>query len=263
MEFFDTHCHLNLSEYDHKLDQVISIARENKVKYFVVPGIDIETSKKAIKIAEMHKNVFVSAGIHPNDGLKWNNHSYEELLMLTNHPKVVAVGEIGLDKHWDDCSYDRQIFVLHEQLKLAKEKKLPVILHSRETMTELLEIITDWTEKVSHPEKTPGVFHSFEGNLIDAKKVIKLGFMVGLGGPITFKNAAIKQTLGSSLPLTSILLETDSPFLAPIPHRGKKNEPGYLPIIAEKIASLRSIPVQVVAEQTTANAKSLFFRSDH
>ena len=260
MTYFDTHCHLNLNEFDQTVDQIIQRAHKNKVENIIIPGIDIESSKKAIKIADSYPNIFVSVGIHPNDGLKWNNQSYQQLAALSDHPKVIGIGEIGLDKHWNDCPFEIQISILKDQLKLAKEKKLPVILHSRETMKELLDIINSW-EKLFPKERLNGVFHSFEGSVNDAKKAVEMGFLIGIGGPVTFKNAKLKHELAKELPLKSILLETDAPFLAPHPHRAKKNEPAFLPLIAEKIAELKSIPVDKVAESTTANAKFLFFWS--
>lgn len=260
MTYFDTHCHLNLNEFDLTLDQVIQRSQKNEVENIVIPGIDLESSKKAIKIADFYPHIYVSVGIHPNDGLKWNDQSYHQLSVLTHHPKVVAIGEIGLDRHWNDCPFEIQVAILKDQLKLAKEKQLPVILHSRKTIKELLDIMKSW-ETLFPKERPKGVFHSFEGSVNDAKRAVEMGFLIGIGGPVTFKNAKQKQELAKEIPLNSILLETDAPFLAPHPHRGKKNEPAFLPRIAEKIAELKSIPIETVAESTTANAKFLFFWS--
>ncbi len=260
MAYFDTHCHLNLNEFDLTLDQVIRHANKNGVENIIIPGIDIESSEKAIKIADSYPNIYVSIGIHPNHGLKWNDQSYRQLATLSNHPKVIGIGEIGIDKHWNDCPYEIQVSILKDQLNLAKEKQLPVILHSRETMNDLLDIINSW-EKISPQERPNGVFHAFEGSLNDAKRAVEMGFLIGIGGPVTFKNAKQKHELAKEMPLESILLETDAPFLSPHPHRAKKNEPAFLPLIADKIAELKSIPVKTVAESTTANAKFLFFWS--
>lgn len=260
MTYIDTHCHLNLKEFDHNLDQVVQHANKNGVERIIIPGIDIASSEKAIKIADSYPNIYVSVGIHPNDGLKWNDQSYHQLSVLSDHPKVIAIGEIGLDQHWDDCPFETQMYVLNEQLKLAKEKQIPVILHSRETIKELLESVKVWNN--FFPKERPnGVFHSFEGSLTDAKRAVEMGFLIGIGGPVTFKNAKQKHELVKELPLKSILLETDAPFLTPHPFRGKKNQPAFLPLIAEKIAELKSISIETVAESTTANAKFLFFWS--
>ncbi len=260
MTYFDTHCHLNLNQFDHSLDQTIREAAQQGVNTILIPGIDLQTSHKAIQIADSYPNLYVSVGIHPNDGLKWDDQTYEQLSILTDHPKVIAVGEIGLDQHWDDCPYAIQKDILQAQLQLAHQKQIPVILHSRESIQDLLTIIQDWIDPLP-AHKPYGVFHSFEGNVEDALQAVEMGFMIGIGGAVTFKNAKQKHELAKQVPLSSILLETDAPFLTPHPHRGKKNEPAFLPLIAEKIAHLKSIPVKTVAESTTANANFLFFGS--
>ena len=258
MKFFDTHCHLNLNEFNTRLENVIDLARSNMVDYMLIPGIDLESSKKAVQIAAANTNIFAAVGFHPNDGLKWNSKSFDDLSALANHPKVVAIGEIGLDQHWNDCPFEIQKEILRKQLNLATEKKLPVILHSRKTMQELKEIVLDWHKSENNSAENPGVFHAFEGDIEDMQQVTKAGYKIGIGCPVTFKNAKLKQEVVFNASLDTILLETDAPYLAPQPYRGKKNEPAYIPLIAEKIATIKSLPIEEVARITTHTAKFTF-----
>ena len=260
LELYDTHCHLNTSQFENDLDKVINDAKENGVSKIIVPGTDISSSEKAIELSENYPQIFAAVGIHPNDGNSWDNNSIYKLESLLKHPKVVAVGEIGLDYHWKTCPDEIQKKIFTDQLDLARKFDLPVILHSRESLADLISIIFDWTKNkfVENQYIPRGVFHSFEGDLSAANKVIELNFLIGIGGPVTYKNAMTKQNLAKNLPISSILLETDSPYLSPHPYRGQRNNPSNILNIAEKISQIRETQIKLVAQETTNNANKLF-----
>lgn len=260
VNLIDTHCHLNLPQFNSDLEIVINEARQKGIKKIIVPGTDIPTSERAIEISKIYPEVYAAVGIHPNDGLKWDHQSFEKLQTLAKMPKVVAIGEIGLDYYWKDCPEEIQKNVLKDQLRIAEENLLPIILHSRNSLSDLLKLITDWTDlKKSNPSDRPlGVFHAFEGNLEDAFSVKKLNFFIGLGGPITYKNALTKQQIAKDFPISSILLETDSPYLSPQPFRGKRNQPSNIYFVAEKISQIRETQLKLIAQETTNNADKLF-----
>jgi len=244
------------------MDQVIQRATENDIGLILVPGLDIETSKQAINLANTYKNVYAAVGFHPNDLDSWDNdNSITDLYNLVQHPKVIAIGEIGLDYYRKYTTREKQISALRKQLELAVSVDLPVILHNRDSHDDLFSNISSWCKMLSLTSKLykyPGVFHSFDGNYDYAMEVINLNFYIGIGGPVTFKNATDKQKLIKKLPLEKLLLETDAPFLSPHPHRGKRNEPSNISIIAQKISEIKNIDKNIVANITTTNSKDLF-----
>ena len=258
----DTHCHLNLDIFENDLEVIIKRALINEVKLILVPGLDIESSKHAIYLAESNKNIFASIGFHPNNLSSWSGEkSIEALRRLAQHPKVIGIGEIGLDYYRDYSAKEKQKMVLQAQLDLAQELELPIILHNRDSHEDLLKIISTWYANLNKSNKlylTPGVLHSFDGSLEFANKVLKMNFYLGIGGPITFKNAVEKQNILNRIPLEKLLLETDAPFLSPHPYRGKRNEPSNIPLIAEKIADIKNIEQVEVARITTQNSIALF-----
>lgn len=257
MHFVDTHCHLNLMETNGNLEIIIENANNNGISRILVPGIDLESSNEAISISEKYDSVYAAIGIHPNEADKWDGQSFTRLLELSKHPKVKAIGEIGLDFYRDYSSHDRQKFVLSEQLRLSELTNLPVVIHSRDSVSEIMDILIEWKDSI---DLRPyfGVMHSFEGNLHQAINITSNGFFIGIAGPITYKNALDKHEIGKNLSLDKILLETDSPYLAPHPLRGKTNEPANIKLIAEKIASLTEMPLKLVQQKTTINANLLF-----
>lgn len=257
MCFVDTHCHLNLMNSNGGLEKILDNAINNGINRILVPGIDLESSIEAISISEKFEIVFAAIGFHPNEVNKWDDDSFESLLNLSKHPKVKAIGELGLDYYRNHSSPEKQKFVLSEQLRLSEITNLPIVIHSRETIQEITEILIKWKNSIKK-RNYYGVMHSFEGNFQQASNFTANGFFIGISGPITYKNAIDKHEIGKSLPLEEVLLETDSPYLSPHPHRGKTNEPANIKFIAEKIASLTEKPLKLVQQKTTKNANTLF-----
>ena len=247
--FIDSHCHLSIKDYENIYD-VIKEANENNVGKLIVSGCDKESIKESIEIAEKYDNVYLSLGFHPSEA---NEITEEDITWLKeiikNNNKVVAVGEIGLDYYWEKENKEKQKNMFEKMLLLAKEVNLPVVIHSRDAFQDTYDIL----EK----NNVSGVIHCFSGNLENAKKYIKLGFTLGIGGVITFKNTNLKEVI-KNIELENIILETDSPYLAPTPHRGNQNTPKYIPLIAEEIANLKQLTIEEVMNKTTENVKKIF-----
>jgi TatD DNase family protein len=247
---------LNLPDFDADLHQVLDNAHQHGIQTIVVPGVDLDSSKKAILLAEEYDGLYAAIGIHPNYANLWDKESYHVLKELCSHPKVVAVGEIGLDLYRDYVSQDEQMNALFPQLDLAQEFHLPIILHSRNAEVILLNVLKD--RVVSLGAAFSGVFHAYEGDLSIAFEVIKMGFFIGVSGQITYTKKPDRPFINAALPISSLLLETDSPYLTPEPHRGKRNEPANIPIIANKICGLHNVEMNQLSKITTENAKKLF-----
>jgi TatD DNase family protein len=268
----DTHCHLNFNKFDEDRDSVIRRASESGVERILIPGLDLESSQSAIRLAESHPTIYAAVGFHPTDLDKFSESYFEEIKNLTSHAKVVAIGEIGIDYYWVKEREERafQIEALRRQLALAASANKPVIIHMREeedawfgqASIDLLQILHEWHRTLiteNHPlAQKPGVLHSFNGNLETAQKAINLNFLIGITGPVTYKNAEEKRRIIRQLPLERLLIETDAPFLTPVPHRGKRNEPAFVAYIADKIAEIHMTTREQVAEVTTRNAAHLF-----
>lgn len=258
----DTHCHLNLNTFQDDLADVIARAREAGIYRILVPGIDIPSSQVAVQLAEAFPEIYAAVGLHPTDADQWTGSTYSQLSELARHPKVVAIGEIGLDYYHDRVSPGQQKVALLEQLRLAAEMRLPVVLHNRNSFDDLWEIIQNWLDewRQDHgaPNEHPGVFHSFEGSLDQAKTVAQHGFCLGISGPVTYKNAAERRSMVTGLPLEYLLLETDAPFLAPQRYRGKRNEPAYTEEIGKRIAELRGMDFEKITGVLADNAARLF-----
>jgi len=279
VELVDTHCHLDFNKFDVDRDEVIHRARLMGLTHILIPGINIDSSRIAVKIAESDPTIYASIGFQPNDSLKWevdSPHDLESIYLdhLINtrqgNRKIVAIGEIGLDYYWEVASHQHQKEVLNQQLVLAAELELPVILHMREKedadfgecTEDLLEMIENWMDQLKRSNKQlsahPGVFHSFSGNLDTAQKAISLGFYIGVTGPVTYLNARRRQDLIANIPVEHLLLETDSPFLTPHPYRGQRNEPAHVQLVARKVAEIHHTTLVEVATQTSINARQLF-----
>jgi len=262
MQFIDTHCHLNLEHFQNDIEEVLSRAIENNISKIIIPSIDIPSIKGVINLAEKFEQIYAAIGVHPNDGNTWDNQALDTLRDLTQHPKVVAIGEIGLDYYWDECPREKQQLIFEQQLILSKEKNLPIIIHSRNALPEVLSILNKWNSNFHDHgpliEKRYGIIHAFEGNLESAQVANQMGFLIGIGGPVTYKNSLEKQRIVENIDLDWIVLETDAPFLSPVPFRGKRNEPKNIKLIAERIAQIRNIQLKLVSQVTTKNANSMF-----
>ncbi|KAF0092374.1 MAG: TatD DNase family protein [Fusobacteria bacterium] len=246
----DSHCHLNDPKLFADLDGVLERARSVGVELFIVPGYDLVSSEKAVSIATSNDGVYALVGIHPHDASIYNDEMEHRLEELLSNDKVVGLGEIGLDYHYDNSPREKQREVFIKQLELAKKIGKPVVIHSRDAFLETFEIIRD------HGKGLSGVFHCFSGSYESAMRVIKeLGFYISIAGPVTFKNAKEPLEVASRIPLEYLMIETDCPYLAPQPFRGKQNEPAYLPYIAERIKEVRG---GSIITATVDNTKRLF-----
>jgi TatD DNase family protein len=277
MKLTDTHCHLDFEKFDEDREAVLQRARQAGVQRILIPALDRESSLAAVKLAASDPMLYAAVGFHPTEADKWADGSYEELKALAqSHPKILAVGEIGLDYYWvkEPEKRARQLKILELQLALATELEKPVVIHMREeedawfgkASSDLLEILSAWQDKLGaarHPlAERPGVLHSFNGTLETAQKALALHFYIGVTGPVTYRNADEKRRVIRALPLERLLTETDAPFLTPVPHRGKRNEPAYVAHIADKIAEIHSKDPAEIAAITSTNASRLFAWGD-
>ncbi|MBR5914581.1 MAG: TatD family hydrolase [Selenomonadaceae bacterium] len=255
MTLIDTHCHLNDEKFFDDLDEVVSRAKNVGVTQIINFGDTLENSAQVVKLAEKFSNMFAGVGIHPEEISNFDeNNSVEKIVELAKNKKVVAIGEIGLDYYWEKDSAVRlaQQKTFIQQLDIARQLNLPVCIHERDAHGDALKILQ------CEAKGLRGVLHCFSGSLEMAREVWKLGWLIGIDGPITFKNSAKLPEIVKSAPREMILLETDAPYLAPMPNRGKRNEPSYLLDIAKKVAELRGETLEEVAAYTTDNAKRLY-----
>ncbi|MRH45004.1 YchF/TatD family DNA exonuclease [Aquibacillus halophilus] len=250
---FDTHVHLNVHQFDEDREEVMTRAQNAGVTYMVVVGFDHETIPKAIELAEEHPNIYAAVGWHPVDAIDMTEKELKWLEELAEHPKVVAIGEMGLDYHWDKSPKDVQKEVFRKQIQLAKKVKLPIIIHNREATEDIIQLL-----KEENAAEIGGIMHCYNDSLDYVQECLDMNFYISLGGPVTFKNAIEPKEVAQAVPLERLLIETDCPFLAPHPNRGKRNEPAYVKLVAEKIAELRNISFEEVSEATTENAFLLF-----
>ena len=268
--FVDSHAHLTSKEFDADRDDVLRRAAEAGVSFIVSPGTDLEDSRRAVEIAEKHEGVFACVGFHPHEAGKADERSLRAMEELSLHPKVVGIGEIGLDYH-DPAGVPRRVQqdALRAQLDIARRRDLPVVIHARDANGDTMDIIEQairenpsWRSRTvipgSRSSVPKGVFHCFSGDEALAWRVINLGFAISLPGVVTFKNAGLAAEVASSISAEHLLLETDSPYLAPVPFRGKRNEPMHIPLIAEKIASLQNLAVDDIARATSYGAFRMF-----
>jgi TatD DNase family protein len=273
MQLTDTHCHLDYNKFDSDRAEVIQRALDAGLIRMLVPGLHHRSSAEAVKLAESNPSVYAAVGFHPTDLDEFTEETFEEVKKLVPHPKVVAIGEIGIDYYWVKESEKRafQREALKRQLDFAREINKPVILHMREekdawfgdASVDLLEILKEWHATLQSPlSERPGVLHSFNGTLETAQKALEMNFYIGVTGPVTYKNAEKKREIIKHIPLEKLLIETDSPFLSPVPVREKRNEPSYILHIADKIAEIHSKSRAEIALMTTANAARLFVWGD-
>lgn len=250
---FDTHVHLNAEQFDEDLEEVISRAREAGVEKMVVVGFDRPTINRAMELIEQYEFLYASIGWHPVDAIDMKDEDLAWIEELSNHPKVVAIGEMGLDYHWDKSPKDVQKEVFRKQIHLAKKVKLPIIIHNRDATQDIMDILRE-----EGAEEVGGIMHCFSGSPEIAQECVDMNFYISLGGPVTFKNAKKPKEVAKEIPLEKLLIETDCPYLAPHPNRGKRNEPAYVKLVAEQIAELKEVSLEEVENITTENAKKLF-----
>jgi TatD DNase family protein len=251
----DTHCHLDFERFDADRDAIVARAAEAGVTQIVVPAIDLSNCRTVLALAEKYKGVFAAVGVHPNSSAEWQDSWIGVLRDLAQHPKVVAIGEIGLDYYWDKSPKAAQHRALGLQLELAAELDLPVIIHNRESSADVIQLLSD-SPLVG--QANPGVLHSFAADWATAVSALDLGYYLGFTGPVTFKKADELREIAAKVPEDRLLVETDAPFLTPHPYRGKRNEPAYVVYVAERLATERGVATAVLAQQTTANARRLF-----
>ena len=258
----DSHCHLDLPHFTEDRDDVIGRARAAGVGLIVIPGIDVGQCRGALALAERTPGLYVAVGVHPNSSGDFTPATVDELRSLAAHPKVVAIGEIGLDYYWDKVTRAQQAMAFRAQLALAAELGLPVIIHNRDASDDVAVILEEWVqgEEFRHsPLATrpyPGVLHAFGGDVALAERAYTWNFLLGIAGPVTFTNARQMHALIPQLRLDRLLIETDAPYLTPHPHRGKRNEPGYVALVAQKLAELTGASVAEIAQRTSQTAQA-------
>lgn len=253
MNLIDTHTHLFSSQFDEDRNAVVQKAIDNGVSKMLLPNISSETIEAMHQLCQdFPEHCYPMMGLHPCDVKDDYLKELEIVKAQLDKGKYVAVGEIGIDLYWDKSTLDIQKKAFRQQLIWAKEYDLPVAIHIRESFDEVFEVIEEVND-----EKLRGVFHCFTGTKEQGQRAIDMGFMLGIGGVVTFKNSGLDQTL-SGLPLAQLILETDSPYLAPTPHRGQRNESAFIPLMAQKLADIYEMDIEEVARITTQNAKTLF-----
>jgi TatD DNase family protein len=259
LELADTHCHLDLSAFDADLSDVLDRAANSGVRRILIPGIDLDSSRKAVNLAEEHPGIYAAVGVHPHRSSSWNASVAQELRALTQSPSVRAIGEIGLDFFRNLSPQDVQHEAFRAQLALAAEVGLPVVVHSRQALPEVLTDLLPWAARLPQDMKTrAGVLHAYSGNLEAASEAFAGGFYVGIGGPLTYRKAQDRREITARMPTERLLLETDAPYLTPHPYRHKRNEPAHVRLVAQELSKLFGMEEAAIAEITSQNAANLF-----
>jgi TatD DNase family protein len=249
----DTHAHLDDARFDSDRDAMIARAREAGVEHFVTIGCDLTTSRAAVELADRYPFIYATVGVHPHEAKQIGDSWYDDLRRLAEHKKVVAYGEIGLDYHYNHSPPKLQRERFREQITLARDLRLPIVVHTREAQEDTIAIL-----KEENAADVGGVFHCFSGDARLAKNALDLGFLLSFSGVITFQNATMLRDIVKTVPMDRILVETDSPYLTPAPHRGKRNEPAHVRLVAEKIAAIQGMTADQIAELTSQNARRVF-----
>ncbi|MFU8649892.1 TatD family hydrolase [Lysinibacillus sp. RSDA_15] len=251
--FIDTHVHLNADQYEEDLQEVINRALEAKVEKMVVIGFDRKTIERTMELIEQFDFIYGVIGWHPVDAIDCTQEDLEWIEELAAHPKIVGIGETGLDYYWDKSPKDVQQVIFRKQIQLAQKINLPIIIHNRDATGDVVKILHE-----ENAASVGGVMHCFSGSVETARECIAMNFMISLGGPVTFKNARLPKEVATEIPLEHLMIETDAPYLAPHPYRGKRNEPAFVPLVAEEIARLKGLTIEEIAQATTDNAKNFF-----
>ncbi len=261
--YVDSHAHLFFDNYGSDLEEILERSSRNGIQAIVVPGTNLATSREAVDLAGRFPLLHPCVGVHPHEASTVTNEDLLAIEELSAATGVVAIGEIGLDYHYDFAPRERQRDVFRNQISLAVRRNLPIVVHTRESMDEAIDIVTGCVQEWPHwrpgaaEGPSRGVFHCFTGTADQARTLFSLGFYVSFPGIVTFKNSPVRETL-RTIGLERILIETDSPYLTPVPHRGKRNEPSYIPLIAASIAETLNTTTDHVAAATTRNATDLF-----
>lgn len=245
----DTHAHLDMYE---DWDVIIKNAKENGIKKIIIPAVETEYFQKILDIANSYEDVYCMMGIFPTEAKNWHDGILDDIKELAKNKKVVSIGEIGLDYYWDKSFVDEQKDIFIKQVKLANELGLPIEIHDREAHKDVFDILVEYNKT------SDVVFHCFSGSVEFARECLKQGWYIALGGVVTFKNAVKTKEVAKDVPLDRLMLETDSPYLTPVPFRGKENQPVYVRYVADEIAKLKGIDVKEVIEATTKNAEMVF-----
>ncbi|AOY75486.1 TatD family hydrolase [Clostridium formicaceticum] len=250
---FDSHAHLDDGRFDEDREEVIIEAQKRGLQYILNPGADLQTSMKAVALAEKYDMIYAAVGVHPHDVKDMDENTLSALKSLCSREKVVAIGEIGLDFHYDHSPRETQRKWFRKQIELAKEVELPIIIHDREAHGEVFDILQEYDAG-----EIGCVMHCYSSSVEMAREYIKRGIYISLAGPVTFKNAKKTYEVAQHIPLEWLLIETDCPYLAPVPYRGKRNEPAYVTYVANTIAEAKGISFEEVVRKTNENARRLF-----
>jgi TatD DNase family protein len=249
----DTHVHLNAAQFDEDRHEVIARAKEAGISRIINVGFNRETIPTSIALAEQYDFIYSTVGWHPVDAKEMTPEDLEWIEQLCSHPKVVAIGEIGLDYYWDTSPKDVQVRIFRQQIRLARKLGMPIAIHNRDAHQDILQVLRE--EKAA---EVGGVMHCFSGSWETAKQCLDMNFHISFGGPVTFKNAKQPKEVLEKVPLDRLLIETDAPYLTPHPFRGKRNESSYVKLVAEAAAQIKGISIEELGHQTTRNALTLF-----
>jgi TatD DNase family protein len=265
LRLVDSHCHLNMPEVEADLPAMMQRAGEAGVRAIVVPGIDLASSRRAVELAESWPGVFAAVGVHPHHAGSWSAQVRSELQALASSARVVAIGETGLDFYRNLASREAQAESFRAQLDLAAELALPLIIHSRSATSEIFVELEAWMARSEHRTGRPvGVLHAFSGDPEHARRALGLGFLLGVAGPVTYPKADDLRTTLSGVPAECLVVETDAPYLAPVPHRGRRNEPAHVALVAGGLAAALALDVSAIASMTSGSAARLFgWTDDH
>ena len=253
----DTHAHVYLDQFDDDRDAVLQRARDAKVETIVMPAIGTDSIQQAVDLCEQHDGLYAMTGLHPSETEDATEAEFETVKDWCDHPSIVAVGESGLDYYWDRSFDDRQQAFFRKHIRLAITADLPLVIHNREATDDILDILEEERERTDQPERMRGILHCYVDPPAVAERAWDLGFYVGVGGIMTFSNSEVDDYV-REVPLEHIVVETDSPYLAPEPNRGDRNEPAYVRHVVERLAAMKEVPLQTVAETTTRNARDIY-----
>lgn len=251
MIFADTHTHLYLEEFDADREEVLQACADAGVKYLFFPNIDGNSIRPMLELCRTHEHCYPMMGLHPSEVREDYREALKSIMDSMDLADFAGIGEIGMDLYWDKTFAEEQKAVLAEQLRYAQSRNLPAVIHCRKAFAETWEVLKQFKGSLR------GIFHCFAGDIAQAEKVIEKGFLIGVGGTVTYKNSGIQEVV-AHIGLEHIVLETDSPFLTPVPFRGKRNASYHIPLIAQRIAEIKNVPLEAVAEATTRNALELF-----